>query len=112
MPKKSRLECSDAPVGNVGLNETEHLLRRLGRLDEYTVVDLEQAKELEDFTGLRRDLIDTGIHPSASVLPHRKNEVPYSPTDTDDKVDLGLRRYVEVASGAGGALEADLLLLL
>lgn len=48
------------PVGNVGLNETEHLLSRLGDLDEDTVVDLEEAEELEDFAGLGGNLVDTG----------------------------------------------------
>ena len=36
----------------------------------------------------------------------------HSPPDTDDEVDLRLRRDVEVTACASGALEADLLLLL
>ena len=35
----------------------------------------------------------------------------YSPPDTDDKVDLGLGRDVEIARGTGSTLETELLLL-
>ena len=49
----------DAPVGDVGLNKTEHLLGRLRDLNKHTVVDLEEAEELEDFTGLGGDVVDT-----------------------------------------------------
>lgn len=46
-------------VGDVGLDQAKHLLSRLGDLDEDTVVDLKETKELEDFAGLGRDLVDT-----------------------------------------------------
>ena len=47
------------PIGNIGLNETEHLLGGLGHLDEHTIVDLEETKELENFAGLGRNVVDT-----------------------------------------------------
>lgn len=47
------------PVGDVWLDETKHLLSGLGDLDEYTVVDLEEAEELEDLAGLGGNLVDT-----------------------------------------------------
>jgi hypothetical protein len=50
---------SDVPVGDVRLNETEHLLCCPRDLDEDAVVDLQQAEELQDLFGLRRDLVDT-----------------------------------------------------
>ena len=49
----------NAPVSNVGLNKTEHLLGGLGHLDEHTIVDLEETKELENFAGLGRNVVDT-----------------------------------------------------
>ena len=49
----------NAPVCDVGLNETEHLLGRPGDSDKDTVVDLEETEELEDFAGFRGDLADT-----------------------------------------------------
>ena len=49
----------NAPVSDVGLNKTEHLLGGLGHLDEHTIVDLEETKELENFAGLGRNVVDT-----------------------------------------------------
>jgi hypothetical protein len=46
-------------VGDVGLNTEEHLGGRLGDLDEDTVVDLEETKELQDLAGLGGDVVDT-----------------------------------------------------
>lgn len=50
---------SYAPVCDVWLDETEHLLSGPGDLDKYTVVDLEKTKELKDFAGLGSDVVDT-----------------------------------------------------
>lgn len=47
------------PVCNVGFDEAQHLLCCPGDLDEDTVVDLQETKELQDFAGLRGDFIDT-----------------------------------------------------
>lgn len=46
-------------VGNVGVDDGQHLLGSLGKTDEGTVVDLEQTEQLEDLAGLGRDLVDT-----------------------------------------------------
>lgn len=48
-----------------------------GHLDKYTIVDLEEAKQLKDLAGLRRDFVDT--------------------TDSDDEVNFGFGGDVEVA---------------
>ena len=53
-----RLEVRLA-VGDIGLNETEHLLSSLSDLDKDTVVDLEQTEKLEDFAWFRCNLVDT-----------------------------------------------------
>jgi hypothetical protein len=53
-----RLEV-DLAVGDVGLDELEHLGRRLGHADKDAVVDLQQAEELQDLFGLGGDLRDT-----------------------------------------------------
>lgn len=47
-------------VGNVGVDDGQHLLGSLGETDEGTAVDLEQTEQLQDLTGLRGDLVDTG----------------------------------------------------
>ena len=49
----------NAPVSDIGLNQTEHLLGRLRDLDEDTIVDLKETEELEDFAGLRCNVVDT-----------------------------------------------------
>ena len=51
-------------VGDVGLDETEHLLGGAGDLDEDTVVDLEEAEELQNLAGLGGDLVDTATQMS------------------------------------------------
>jgi hypothetical protein len=79
-------------IGDVRLNKAKHLLSGASSLDEDTIVDLEQAEKLQDLAGFGSNLVDT---PNA-----------------DNEVHLGLSRDVKVASRAGSALEADLLLLL
>ena len=78
-------------VGNVGVDDGQHLLGSLGETDEGTRVDLEQTQELEDLAGLGGDLVDT--------------------LDTDNEDQLGLILNVEVTLSAGNAVEADLLAL-
>ena len=46
-------------VGDVGVDNGQHLLGGLGQLDEDTVVDLEETEELEDLAGLGGNLVDT-----------------------------------------------------
>lgn len=78
-------------VGNVGVDDGQHLLGSLGKTDEGTVVDLEQTEQLEDLAGLGRDLVDT--------------------LDTDNEDKLGLVSNVEVTLLASNAGKADLLAL-
>lgn len=49
------------PIGDVGLNETEHLLGSLGHLDEDTIVDLEKTEQLQDLAGFWCNFVDTGM---------------------------------------------------
>ena len=82
----------DLTVGNVRVDDLEHLLGGLGDADKDTVVDLEKTEKLEDLLGLGGDLGDT--------------------LQADNEVDLGLGWDVEVTSLAGLTLETDGLLLL
>ena len=49
-------------VGNVGVDNGEHLLGGLGQLDEDTVVDLEETEELENLARLGGNLVDTVLN--------------------------------------------------
>lgn len=46
-------------VGDVGVDDSQHLLGGLGQADEGTAVDLEQTEQLQDLAGLGGDLVDT-----------------------------------------------------
>ena len=78
-------------VGNVGVDDGQHLLGSLGETNESTRVDLEQTQELEDLAGLRGNLVDT--------------------LDTDNEDELGLTLNEEAALLASNAVEANLLAL-
>lgn len=78
-------------VGNVGVDDGQHLLGSLGETNESTRVDLEQTQELEDLAGLGSNLVDT--------------------LDTDNEDELGLTLNEEAALLASNAVEADLLAL-
>lgn len=78
-------------VGNVGVDDGQHLLGSLGETDESTRVDLEQTQELEDLAGLGSNLVDT--------------------LDTDNEDELGLTLNEEAALLASNAVEANLLAL-
>jgi len=78
-------------IGNVGVDDCEHLLSGLGQLDEDTAVDLEEPKELEDLAGLGSNLVDT--------------------LDSDDEDQLGLLINEEVALLSAQASQSDLLTL-
>ena len=65
----------DAPVGDVGLNKTKHLLGRLRDLNKHTIVDLEEAEELEDFAGLGSNVVDTGgdrLRPTSTIVSMKR----------------------------------------
>jgi hypothetical protein len=49
------------PIGDIGLDEAEHVGGGLVDLEENTVVDLAQAEELQNLAGLGADSVDTGI---------------------------------------------------
>lgn len=78
-------------VGNVGVDDGQHLLGSLGETNESTRVDLEQTQELEDLAGLGSNLVDT--------------------LDTDNEDELGLTLNEEAALLASNAVEANLLAL-
>lgn len=78
-------------VGNVGVDDGQHLLGSLGETDESTRVDLEQTQELEDLAGLGSNLVDT--------------------LDTHNEDELGLTLNEEAALLASNAVETDLLAL-
>ena len=46
-------------VGDIGFDYFEHFGGGFGEFDEDAVVDLEEAEELEDFTGFGSDFVDT-----------------------------------------------------
>jgi len=46
-------------IGDVWVDDGEHLRGSLVQADENTIVDLEQTQQLEDLTWLRSDLVDT-----------------------------------------------------
>lgn len=79
-------------VGDVGVDQLEHLRGGLGQANKDTVVDLEKTQQLEDLAGLGGNVVDT--------------------LDTDDEGKLGLGGNVEVASSLGLATETDLVALL
>lgn len=79
-------------VGDVGLDDAEHVDGGLGQADEDTVVDLTQAEELKNLAWLGAHLVDT--------------------LDADDEGELGLGGYIEGVGGAGEALKADFFTLL
>jgi hypothetical protein len=49
----------NAPVCDVGLNKSEHLLCGTGSLDKNSIINLKKAEKLEDFAGFWSDLVDT-----------------------------------------------------
>jgi len=68
-------------VGDIGLNQQEHVVGGLVDFNEDTVVDLAQTQQLQDLLDLGGDVVDTA--------------------DTDDEQQLGLRGNVERASVLG-----------
>jgi len=78
-------------VGNVWLDEGQHLGCSLGELDKDTVVNLQETQQLHDLSWLWWDLVDT--------------------LDSDDEGDLWLSRDVEVTISLCDTLESDLFTL-
>lgn len=98
-------------VGDVGVDNGQHLLGSLGQADEGTAVDLEQTEELQDLAGLGGNLVDTVWKESVKCrISSKKLEIDI-PLDTDNEDQLGLVIDVEVTLLAGSAGQADLLTL-
>ena len=79
-------------VGDVRVDELEHLGGGLGQTNKDTVVDLEKTQQLHDLAGLGGNVVDT--------------------LDTDNEGKLGLGGNVEVTGGLGLTTETDLITLL
>ena len=56
---KMKMRARDKPIGDIGLDEAEHVGGGLVDLEEDTVVDLAQAEELQHLAGLGADAVDT-----------------------------------------------------
>jgi hypothetical protein len=56
---KLDITTNNAPICNVGLHKTEHLLSCLRHAHEYTTVNLQKAEKLKDFSGFGCNLVDT-----------------------------------------------------
>jgi len=97
-------------VGDVGVDDGQHLLGGLGQADEATAVDLEQTEQLEDLAGLGGNLVDTEGKSQSSIRRYVSDRRDV-PLDTDNEDQLGLIVNVEVALLAGSAGQADLLTL-
>ena len=65
-------------ISNPRLDDAKHLRSCLGKLDEHTIVDLEEAEKLKDFAGLRGDLVytDPSSVPVSAVLGVRHKSGP------------------------------------
>jgi len=87
----NRLEVG-LTIGDVRVDELEHLGGGLGQADKDSVVDLEKTQQLHDLAGLGGDVVDT--------------------LDTDNEGKLGLGGNVEVTGGLGLTTETDLITLL
>jgi len=61
-------------VGDVGLNDTEHVQGTLVDLDEDTVVHLSQTQQFQDLSGLGGELVGTGNADNKDELGFRLNE--------------------------------------
>lgn len=62
-------------VGDVGVDNGQHLLGGLGEADEGAAVDLDQAEQLQDLAGLRRDIVDTVVVVVSRVRTYCLNEL-------------------------------------
>lgn len=83
-----RLEVGFA-VGDVRLDNLEHFLSRFGMLDEDSIVDLQETKELHNFTRFGRHFIDTDMLTTESV-----GGIPF---DTDNEEKFWLSGDVEIS---------------
>lgn len=66
-------------VGDVGVDNGQHLLGGLGQADEGTAVDLEQTEELQNLAGLGGNLVDTVGKGSAMDQGLERLEIEHTP---------------------------------
>lgn len=85
---------SGLPVGHKGLDGLEHVQGRLVDLHEDSAVQLSESEELEDFSGLGGQFIDTW----KDRLEKKWKGIP---SDSDHENHLGLGRNVKRAFGLG-----------
>jgi len=85
-----RLEVGVA-IGNVWVDDGQHLLCSLGQADENTIVDLEESEKLEDLSWLGGNLVDT--------------------LDSDHEDELRLLLNVEGSTLSAQSSKSDLLTL-
>ncbi len=96
-------------IGDVRVDNGEHLLGGFGQLDEDAIVDLEKSEELEDLARLRGDLVDTedNEHTNMQTVLWQVS----LPLDSDNEDELGLLINVEATLLLAQASEPDLLAL-
>lgn len=82
-------------VGNVGVDDREHLRGRLGKTDENAVVGLEQTKELQDLARLRSNLVHTGRVPC-------KHGALHTTLQKKEMYTYPLRRMTNTSLGSSG----------
>lgn len=68
LERQSRRSWQDLPICDIWFDQLEHLFGRLVDFDEDAIVDLQQAKELEDFPGLRGNLGDTRVQLARTLV--------------------------------------------
>jgi len=76
-------------VGNVGVDDGQHLLGGLGQADEGTAVDLDQTEQLEDLAGLGGNLVDTEKKVSNVLLAVEHMQCVTYPLIRTTKTSLG-----------------------
>jgi hypothetical protein len=99
-------------VGDIWVDNCEHLLCGLCQTDEDAVVDLEESEELEDLARLGCDLVDTLDAENEDELVLVRNverAVLLAQTGESDLLTLGIAVLLDVGLGA---LEDDTTLLL
>ena len=98
-------------IGNVGVNDGEHLRGGLSETEENTVVDLEETEELENLARLGGNLVDTVIDRVRPRTIELQGASQHLPLDTDNEDQLGLLRDVERTLLLAQAGKADHLAL-
>ena len=91
-------------VGDVGVDNGQHLCGRFGESDENAIVDLEKAEELEDLARLGRDLVDTRTRSEADL---RWEGRACLPLDANNKHQLVLGFDIEGSILLAQSAQAD-----